>query len=931
MNADIKMILKEVCNRFEIAIEKLYSKLEIRYSDKVEIEILAKSSFMFIFYLSLLNFKNNNSIVQLLKKYSTLHLNNLNLEDIENISLNEFKDLIAVFQEFEDLNHNRDNLDSKRINGIINSEDNIRHFIRILNIDEIDFKQLKELVLYSFEEVKFKSDLLETLLIYGELYQNFLKKLIVKKSDSRHRKNLGIYYTPRNVVRYTITHSLDRYQANNKVNNFKDLLNLKILDPAAGTGNFILEIFDLLVKKARIFEPNIDIEKLRILILENCVYGVDIDPIAIKILKWCVFLYVNTLKDIFGIINSKFKQGNSLITLFSWKIFDINPNFKEIFFDRQDFLKKFMYLLINGCFEHNDRVKFKKLISKLKNINKDVKIKELFDLFGKQNLEIAELRNKYFLWEFEFPEIFNNSIVGNGKIDLGFDIVIGNPPHVENKKIDKKEKQFFRNGIGIYTLTSGLFDYTIPFIELSLNLLKNDGILGFITANKFLSVDYGYNLRKTLIEKTEILFLVDISNLNIFKGTSSYPIILIVRKASYNNKLSNYVNIALLKDGYGDITKIEDILEYYKIDQKFINTIPNKIIPLSSKIYKLKKIIEREDIEPISNFCKFSYRPLKFTDWWKLLDYVRNEDQIETNNSEKLKFIGCANIEPFGIIWHKEFKLKQKNLMKAYIFKPENKEIKNWEILKLPKIVIREVAKGLIAAFDEEGEFGNLTGVYNLYEFKISPYYLLAILNSKIMDEYYKILFGSVHMKGNYLNYHSSYLKILPIINISRKKGGKDYILKLKKYLKSKNIEINSTEAEHFGTLLQKIDQIQSYRELYDLIIDISRKLCDIIANKCNLLEGFYSTINKTYQIKIDKYSKRNSIYTFYLKKWIYFKAVLLKVYKEFKINKEKFYGKIKNIEKKFYEIMQEYNTLLNKYNFLKNLLDNIIEFMYMN
>lgn len=133
-----------------------------------------------------------------------------------------------------------------------------------------------------------------------------------------------------------------------------------------------------------------------------------------------------------------------------------------------------------------------------------------------------------------------------------------------------------------------------------------------------------------------------------------------------------------------------------------------------------------------------------------------------------MKFIGCGNIEPYFINWDSELRLAGRSFKNSYIKKPTQADDSKWRLLEVPKILLREVGIRLTAAFDEGGEYGNLTGMYALYHIdpEWEPRYILALLNSSLLDFYYKSLYGSAHMAGGYLNFHGTYIENLPILKV---------------------------------------------------------------------------------------------------------------------------------------------------------------------
>ncbi|MEN3042102.1 MAG: Eco57I restriction-modification methylase domain-containing protein, partial [Fervidobacterium sp.] len=139
-----------------------------------------------------------------------------------------------------------------------------------------------------------------------------------------------------------------------------------------------------------------------------------------------------------------------------------------------------------------------------------------------------------FHWQLEFFHVFFDEN-GNPLMESlrGFDVVLGNPPYVENKRLNEIIKRYLKDS-GIYETAYKLFDYAVPFIERALQLLKQGGRFGYIVTNKFMVTDYGVRVREILAKNTTIEEILDVSYLPVFKGTSIYPIVLILTKKQFS-------------------------------------------------------------------------------------------------------------------------------------------------------------------------------------------------------------------------------------------------------------------------------------------------------------------------------------------------------------------------------------------------------------
>lgn len=119
--------------------------------------------------------------------------------------------------------------------------------------------------------------------------------------------------------------------------------------------------------------------------------------------------------------------------------------------------------------------------------------------------------NKPFEWRFAFPEVLDSS----GDF-VGFDIIIGNPPYIRQEAI-KELKPHLQKAFSIYKGTSDIYTY---FFELGHNLLRENGILSFITSNKYTRAGYGEALRAFLLQNTQLLFYMDFNGVKVFDSAT---------------------------------------------------------------------------------------------------------------------------------------------------------------------------------------------------------------------------------------------------------------------------------------------------------------------------------------------------------------------------------------------------------------------------
>ena len=442
-----------------------------------------------------------------------------------------------------------------------------------------------------------------------------LGKVFEKLLDGIERGFSGAFYTPRDVVHYMCKKSLISYLDSNSTveesdldifinnsdifierilrfsedipirknhriklpesiyNNIHELnvllSNVKIADPAVGSGAFPVGMMNEIVNARYILElleGNIfsDIYLLKKDTIKNSLYCVDIDYSATDITKLRFWLSLvvdkNTIEPLPNLGNNVM-CGNSLIdTIDGVKLF----NASKIVFDKDD--------KSQTTLDQNTAYYKLKRINELKNIYFNEKISE-FKQEEKEELEklkwefieesysanggdygtITQFKNldfkPFFIWELEFLEVFSGE-------NNGFDIIIGNPPYVSNKKIKQSDKNAKKEYERIYHLNDDLYNY---FFLKSFDLLKDGGVLSFITSNTYFTLNSKLNLRN-LFQSNRILELMDVHN--VFNDPEVEPAIIIVKKedssddyyfdfidakASFNEQKCYNVNMAVYK------------------------------------------------------------------------------------------------------------------------------------------------------------------------------------------------------------------------------------------------------------------------------------------------------------------------------------------------------------------------------------------------
>ncbi len=538
--------------------------------------------------------------------------------------------------------------------------------------------------------------------ILENIINEFENKKFIEKNNNRDR---GVIYTPQPIADFMVTNIFriffDEFPEIQKIfqkncdyiglkqlfvenKNLKDrfeikIKNIKILDPACGTGRFLIAIAKFLFNIYQALELEYTDYSIKKKIIQNHLYGIEIDESASIISK---------------------------IRLISWIYSDNDTPFLDESID----------------------------------INSDLGEIEVYVNRFKLNFNIF---NQDYLLEFDSADI---------------DIIIGNPPYVENKKIldlefKKKIKKKFESAYGLY-------DLSIIFIEKSIELLKiGVGCLSFLTTNKFLSADYGLKIREMLMRDTELKEIINVSSLPIFQKTAAYPIIISFKKRTNTGNAIQIKKFESMKD-FKHLQN-EKITEF---PQDLIKNLPSFVIPISPDISLVNFLYT--NFKPMVQAIKglnIIYRPFGFIKW---AEYFKNISKNKTSNKD-LILIGTGNVGKYYIDFKKRIKIAKINHEISYFsFPSEQKEV--WDNLNSEKIIFREIAKDITCVYDP-GIYVNLTGLYFLRvpSFKTNDYFcLLSIMNSDIINLVFKALYGTLHMSGGYLRFNGSFIKKLPMPEI---------------------------------------------------------------------------------------------------------------------------------------------------------------------
>ncbi len=623
----------------------------------------------------------------------------------------------------------------------------------------------------------------------GRIFENLLAEQ-VEETGEQARKAKGAFYTPREIVDYMCRESLREYLKTKLPDNedrderisqlldskehewrdqnrnfrrdikpykydiLKALDEMKIIDPACGSGAFPMGMLALLIEVYERLDATFDPYKKKLEIIKNNLYGVDIEPMAVEISRLRAWLSIVVDEDNIEPLPNldfKFVCANSLLPLKSeGGLFD-KQNLKE---EMQEVRDRY----------YNARTKKSK-----------ADLKKRFEKLiegGQKNMFASEKENQLKSYhpfdEEQVAEFFDPEFMFGVS---GFDVVIGNPPYVNSKKIDKSVR-------GIYwdlykEVLVGDMDLYQIFFVFGIKLLNEKGVLAFVSSNSYLTNQSFRLLRDYFLKNTKIVSIHDFPHRFFpFKAVNTETSFAILTKQKNESQKQNigvcvcgksrkkidlsidkYTTLPPLEKYNGFFLAISDTaLNILKKNEKNIIDFPN-IFCLSNPSSLDRK--ERYPSTKNSNYekCIFSEDDLSQDEELKdISDSCITGDKI-------LRYLIHGNPMYTNILWKKNGVDKRINS-------------KTYSMMKMPKLVGQRItgqAKWrIVFSYDDAGLISmpsvNIITLVNSHCDTGVLLCLLGVLNSKLYNYLYKQIF-----QENNTNITSDVFDIIPIPESSLK------------------------------------------------------------------------------------------------------------------------------------------------------------------
>ncbi|WIH81412.1 Eco57I restriction-modification methylase domain-containing protein [Brachyspira pilosicoli] len=595
---------------------------------------------------------------------------------------------------YENLNYIFDRANEKYNSGLFD-EDAI---VRNLNIDDKTIKDIIDELYTPKNPYQFSVIPVE---IIGNAYEQFLGKTI--SIDKNHkavielkpevRKAGGVYYTPEYIVDYIVANTVGEAI---KGKTPDEIVNIKILDPACGSGSFLLGAYKYLLNYHKEYFLKNKTKKymgsryeiidesgnlalwVRKQILINNIFGVDIDSNAVEVAK--LSLLLKSFEDSFNV--NEYGQGSLLN--------------EKILPSLDNNIKCGNSLIGNDFYESH------------------------------LDLDDATLyKINCFDWEEEFKSIFK---VG------GFDVVIGNPPYIytRNEMFSDEQKDYYYKHFEIsdYQLNTYLM-----FVEKGYKLSNNNGLIGYIIPNNCLTINSFDKFRHFIIDETNYLHIIN-SYDKIFKDASVDTCILIFSK----NKLYDFKHkIGELKEGHfnfktGDFSEL--LTQNYIINTSIINKVDSPLFSIINKI--------NEKSSPLLNYSKV-------VDGIKVYQVGKGIPQQTKEEKENRAFYSKEKIDDTYIKCLSGVDVKRYSLNWCGDWLSYGKWLAEprWSAkFDIPRILIRQIPTKppyCINAIYTDEHYLNDQSSKVIQDIQLyNPLFILGVLNSRLISSWFVFTLGKL-------------------------------------------------------------------------------------------------------------------------------------------------------------------------------------------
>jgi len=607
-----------------------------------------------------------------------------------------------------------------------------------------------------------------------------LGKIFEELVTGRHET--GSYYTPKPVVSFMCREAVKGYlgsqlpsESPESIERFVDehhpeglknpepvleaLRKVRLCDPACGSGAYLLGMLhELIDLRACLFATsNLDAISTfdrKLQIIQKNLYGVDLDPFAVNIARLRLWLslaveYEGDNPPPLPNLDFKIEAGDSLTV--AAPSLGLDQGFRKPLLDE--------YLKLRAEFltaHHNHKTELRKRIAEIRTT-----------IHGWAHTGSAV---DGFDWAVEFTEVFT---------DGGFDIVLANPPYVRMELFKPIKPVLRQNYPHVHAERADLYCY---FYARGLELLRQSGMLVFISSNKWFRANYGAKLREYVSKTCHVLSITDFGDLPVFEGATAYPMIFVSQKIRDASEGTVYTHVESLGPPYPDVHAVlnqqgqtlprqalkgSNWVLSTSANGKLLAKMQASGIPLleyvNGKIYYGVKtglneafVIDGETREQLLARSPSASEVIKPLAVGK---DIRRWNVAERDRWLLYMYHGIETKDLVAVLDHlRPFRKElEKRATTQEWYELQQPQERYSSAFTGPKIVFPDIAKDLRFAPALKELYLNNTA----YFLPVMDLYLLSVLNSCLVQDFYVEV--SAQIRGGYLRCFTQYMERIPI------------------------------------------------------------------------------------------------------------------------------------------------------------------------
>lgn len=560
----------------------------------------------------------------------------------------------------------------------------------------------------------------------GQVYEQFLGYQLRREAGRvilelrpELQKIGGVYYTPEHIVKWIVEQTVGVKLAGKTP---QQVSSFRVLDPACGSGSFLLGAYKYLLEWHRAWYIADGPEKHakgrrpalrakagrgwlltiaeRKRILTTCVFGVDVDPQAVEVAKLSLLLAV--LEGETG------ETVNQQLSLFHERALpDLDSNIR------------WGNSLVGP------------------------------DFYQQQDPALFDMERRLTLAVFDWSELGER-----------FDVVLGNPPYIDSEWMTKHHPETRAYCVKRYAkAASGNWDIFCPFIERAALQTKPNGLVSMIVPNKLGSAEYAAGARRVIASDNTLLAIRDYSTVPVFP-VAVYPIIFVMRRGKPTKPQPVALERMQSDELRGLSVSSAMALEYQNSFGDGAR--PWEVFGDQAGGDLLTRM--RAGSSPLDSLCQVA-GAATVGEAYEIAPLLREA----TGTNGELRFINSGTIDPYEVLWG----LKDCRYIKRAYTRPVITEqalrrlsVKRLTQAKSPKIVISGMTKRLECVFDSDGTYvaGKSTTIVLPRSLPAGDLaYIVAVLNSDMMSYYYDNAYGANRLQGGYLRIGPPQISQVPI------------------------------------------------------------------------------------------------------------------------------------------------------------------------